>query len=71
MANFTKRKLKNPKEIIKGIHKGNFSIIKREFSMKETKETIKLATNTFSELKVKIDELKVVHNRLFHKSLDE
>lgn len=71
MGNFTKRKLKNPKEIIRGIHKGNLSIIKREFSMKDTKETVKFATDTFSELKVKIDELRVVHNKLFHKSLDE
>lgn len=71
MDNFTIKKLKKPKTIIKGISKGDFSLTKREFNMGRTKATIKLATDTVSKINEKVEELKGVHNRLFDKSLDE
>lgn len=71
MDNFTKKKLKKPKEILKSIKNGDFSITKREFSMDRTKKTITLVSNAATEVKEKVDELKIVHNRLFSKSQDE
>ena len=71
MGNFTKKRLKNSKEIIKGIKKGNLSIIKKEFSINNTKETIIFATEIVGEIKGKVDELKVAHHKVFHNSEDE
>lgn len=71
MDNFTKKKLKKPKEILKSIKNGDFSITKREFSMDRTKKTITLVSSAAVEVKEKVDELKIVHNRLFNKSQDE
>ena len=71
MDNFTKKKLKKPKEILKSIKNGDFSVTKREFSMDRTKKTITLVSSAAVEVKEKVDELKIVHNRLFNKSQDE
>lgn len=71
MGIFTKRKLKKPKTIVKDVLKGKLSMTKREFSVERTRNTIHVASNGYKKIMVKVDELKVVHDRLFHKSLDE
>lgn len=71
MGIFTKNKLKKPKTIVKDVLKGELSLTKREFSLERTRETIHVASKGYKKIMVKVDELKVVHNRLFHKSLDE
>jgi len=71
MGTFTKTKIKKPKKIIKDILKGDLSLTKREFSLERTRETIHVASKGYKKIMVKVDELKVVHNRLFYKSLDE
>lgn len=71
MGIFTKKRLKNSKEIIKGIKKGDLSIIKKEFSVNNTKETVIFAAEVAGEIKGKIEELKVVHHKVFHNLEDE
>lgn len=66
MGNFTKKKLRKPKEIIKSISKGKLSLFKREFSLKNSKKTVKILTNNVEKVGYKVDELKIVHNRLFN-----
>lgn len=70
MGNFTKKRLKTSKELMKDISKGDLSLIKKEFSIEETVATVKLVTETAVELKGKVNELKQVHNELFHKDND-
>lgn len=70
MGSFTKKRLKTSKELIKDVKKGDLSLTKKEFSIEETVATVKLVTETAVELKGKVDELKQVHNELFHKNND-
>ena len=70
MGSFTKKRLKNSKELIKDVKKGDLSLTKKEFSIEETVATVKLVTETAVELKGKVDELKQVHNELFDKNND-
>ena len=70
MGNFTKKRLKTSKELMKDISKGDLSLIKKEFSIEETVATVKLVTETAVELKGKVNELKQVHNELFQKNND-
>lgn len=60
MGNFTKKRLKTSKELIKGMKKGDLSITKNQFSLEETVSTVKLVTETVVEIKGKVDELKEV-----------
>lgn len=62
MGNFTKKRLKTSKELLKDVKKGDLSLIKNEFSLQETVETLKLVAETAVQLKGKVDELKQVHN---------
>ena len=71
MGSFTKKRLKNSKEIIKDIQKGNLSIIKKEFNFNNTKDTIIFVTSVIGDIKGKIEELKVVHHKVFHNLEDE
>lgn len=66
MDNFTKKKLRKPKEIIKNASKGKFSLVKREFSMKKSKKTVKFLSKNIKKINTKVDELKVIHNKLFN-----
>lgn len=70
MANFTKKRLKTSKEMIKDIQKGDLSITKNQFSIEQTVDTVKLATETYVQLMNKVDELKEVNNRVFSKNDD-
>ena len=60
MGNFTKKRLKTSKELVKDMKKGDLSITKNQFSMVETVATVKLVTETVGELKAKVEELKQV-----------
>ena len=71
MGFFTKKRLKGFKEIIKGIKKGDLSLTKRGFSVKETVKTVKVATKAGKKIKVKTDELKEIQNELFNKNIEE
>ena len=62
MGSFTKKRLKTSKELLKDVKKGDLSLIKNEFSLQETVETLKLVAETAVQLKGKVDELKQVHN---------
>ncbi len=62
MGNFTKKRLKTSKELLKDVKKGDLSLTKNEFSLQETVETLKLVAETAVQLKGKVDELKQVHN---------
>ena len=70
MANFTKKRLKTSKELVKDLQKGDLSITKSKFSMEQTVGTVKLATETYVQLMNKVDELKEVNNRVFSKNDD-
>ena len=70
MGSFTKKRLKTSKELKKDISKGDLSLIKKEFSIEETVDTVKLVTETAVELKGKVNELKQIHNELFQKNND-
>ncbi len=71
MDNFTKKKLKKPKEIISDAKEGKFSLIKREFNLKKSKKTIKNMSEDGKELKSKIDELKEAHEKLIDRNSEE
>jgi len=68
MDNFTKKKLKKPEEIAKGVAKGDFTITKREFDLEKSKKTFKYVADTASTLRGKTGELKTAHNKVFHKT---
>lgn len=70
MANFTKKRLKTSKELVKDLQKGDLSITKNKFSIEQTVGTVKLATETYVQLMNKVDELKEVNNRVFSKNDD-
>ena len=70
MGSFTKKRLKTSKELFKDVKKGDLSLTKKEFSIEETVATVRLVTETAVELKGKVDELKQVHNELFHSKDD-
>lgn len=71
MDNFTKKKLKKPKEIISDAKEGKFSLIKREFNLKKSKKTINEISQDGKELKVKLDELKEAHEKLVDRNSEE
>lgn len=67
MDNFTKRNLKKPKEIIKDVLDGDFSLTKRKFDIKKSKKTFKNLSKDGKKIKNKIDELKEVQSKLMDK----
>ncbi|MCR3956961.1 MAG: hypothetical protein NUK57_11750 [Gudongella sp.] len=71
MDNFTKKKIKNPKELVEDIKSGDFSITKREFDLKKTKRTVKDLSKDGKRIKGKIDQLKEVHEQLAEKDNPE
>lgn len=71
MDNFTRKKIKKPKEFFQGILKGDLSIRKREFDFKKTKKTVKELSKDGKLLKSKVDELKTAHERLLHPDPEE
>ena len=71
MDNFTKKKIKKPKELVEDIKSGDFSLTKREFDLKKTKRTVKDLSNDGKRIKGKIDQLKEVHEKLVEKDNPE
>ena len=67
MDNFTKRNFKKPKEIIKGLKDGDFSLTKRKLDIKKSKKTFKKLSKDGKKIKNKIDELKEVQSKLMDK----
>lgn len=71
MDNFTKKRLKKPKEFIEGITKGDLSLRKREFDLNKSRKTIKELSEDGKLLKSKVEELKEAHERLLHPDPEE
>ena len=71
MDNFTKKKIKKPKELVEDIKSGDFSITKREFDLKKSKKTVKELSKDGKRIKGKIDQLKEVHEKLVEKDNPE
>lgn len=67
MDNFTRKKIKKPKEFVEGIRSGDFSITKREFDLKKSRETVNDLSQDGKRIKEKIDQLKKVHEQLTDK----
>jgi hypothetical protein len=67
MDNFTKKKIKKPRELVEDLKSGDFSITKREFDLKKSKRTVKELSNDGKRIKEKIDRLKEVHEQLTEK----
>lgn len=68
MDNFTKRNLKKPKEIIKDVKKGDFSLIERKLDIGKSKKTFKKLSKDRKKIKNKIDKLKEIQSRLADKN---
>ncbi len=71
MDNFTKKKIKKPKELVEDIKSGDFSITKRQFDLKKSKRTVKDLSEDGKRIKERIDRLKEVHERLTEKDNPE
>jgi gas vesicle protein len=71
MDNFTKKKIKKPKELVEDIKSGDFSVTKREFDLKKSKKTVKELSKDGKRIKGKIDQLKEVHEKLVEKDNPE
>lgn len=58
MDNFTKRRLKKPREIVKDLKDGNFSLTKRQFDMDKSKKTFKNSQKMGRKLRLRLLSLK-------------
>ena len=67
MDNFTKRNFKKPKEILKDVKEGDFSLTKRKLDIKKRKKTFKKLSKDGKKIKNKIDKLKEIQFNLFNK----
>ena len=67
MDNFTKRNFKKPKEIIKDLKDGDFSLTKRKLDIKKSKKTFKKLSKDGKKIKNKLDKLKEVQSQLIDK----
>ncbi len=67
MDNFTKRRLKKPREIVKDLKDGNFSLTKRQFDMDKSKKTFKKLSKDGEKIKTKVTKLKKIQFNLFNK----
>lgn len=68
MDNFTKRNFKKPKEIIKDVKDGDFSLTKRKLDIEKSKKTFKKFSKDGKKIKNKLDKLKEVQSKLIDKS---
>ncbi|MGM0396167.1 MAG: hypothetical protein ACQEP4_03840 [Bacillota bacterium] len=71
MDKFTKKRIKKPGELVEGIKSGDFSLIKRELSVKKSKKTAKMLSKDGKKIKEKLDQLKQIHHRLTDKDSQE
>lgn len=67
MDNFTKRNFKKPKEILKDVKEGDFSLTKRKLDINKSKKTFKKLSKDGKKIKNKIDKLKEIQFNLFNK----
>ena len=67
MDNFTKRNFKKPKEILKDVKEGDFSLTKRKLDINKSKKTFKKLSKDGEKIKTKVTKLKKIQFNLFNK----
>jgi vacuolar-type H+-ATPase subunit I/STV1 len=67
MDNFTKGHFKKPKDIIKDVKDGDFSLTLRKLDIEKSKKTFEKLSKDGQKIKNKLDKLKEVQSKLIDK----